>query len=255
MAANFWQSTHCTAWIKKREEIHTHNRDREILGDERLQNLRRYCVKFIQDIGKRFRFRQRVIASAIVYLKRFYLRFNFVECDPELVAPTCLYIATKVEEASITAKSLAQWMQGIVNPSTGWKYKDSHVLVMELYIMEALNFQLVVFHPYRPLLQFAHDAGLDNDTLDAAWRVCNDSYRSDVCLLYPPHIIALACIHIGAVTYERDAHQWLRELCVDPREIAACAQDILEVYRTGAVDDEQAKLAGATLAQHRHVVL
>lgn len=55
--------------------------------------------------------------------------------------------------------------------------------------MEALNFQLVVFHPYRPLLQyntntayvrvltvcrFASDAGLDDECLDAAWYGCGE---------------------------------------------------------------------------------
>ena len=40
--------------------------------------------------------RYRVVATAVVYFRRFYMSNSFVEHDPRLVAPGCLYLAAKV---------------------------------------------------------------------------------------------------------------------------------------------------------------
>lgn len=56
-------------------------------------------------------------------------------------------------------------------------------------------------------------------------RVCNDSYRSDVSLCYPPHIVAIACLYIAATVNDKDTTRWLRDLAVDPREV--CGVNLL----------------------------
>ena len=48
----------------------------------------------------------RVVATAAVYFRRFYLRENFAEFDPRCVAPACLYLACKSEESQVQAKLL-----------------------------------------------------------------------------------------------------------------------------------------------------
>ncbi len=47
----------------------------------------------------------------------------------------------------------------------------------------------------------------------------NDSYRTDVLLLYPPHIIALACIYLVAFQKDKDVSQWFSELNVEMKEV------------------------------------
>jgi cyclin C len=51
----------------------------------------------------------------------------------------------------------------------------------------------------------------------------NDSLFTDVCLLYPPHIIALASIYLAAFYKEKDitpyVSQWFSELNVDMRQV------------------------------------
>lgn len=34
-------------------------------------------------------------------------------------------------------------------------YNSTHILECEYYVLEELNFQLIVYHPYRPLIQYA----------------------------------------------------------------------------------------------------
>ena len=74
-----------------------------------------------------------------------------------------------------------------------------------------------------------------------AWFIVNDSYRTDVSLLYPPHMIALAAIYItvvlnhadftpGSIGDRTDMRQWFADLNVDMESIVEIAQDILSIY-------------------------
>lgn len=74
-------------------------------------------------------------------------------------------------------------------------YRTNHILECEFYLLENLDCCLIVYQPYRPLLQFASDAGLDDALLALAWRVVNDSLRTDACLFFPPYQIALGTKH------------------------------------------------------------
>jgi cyclin-C len=43
----------------------------------------------------------------------------------------------------------------------------------------------------------------------------NDTYKMDLILIYPPYMIALACIYIASVLKEKDTTAWFEELRVD----------------------------------------
>ena len=65
-------------------------------------------------------------------------------------------------------------------------YRSNSILECEFYLLENMDCCLVVFQPYRPLVQYCQDLGYD-DLLPIAWRIVNDSLRTDVSLLYPPY--------------------------------------------------------------------
>eukprot|EP00195_Chlamydomonas_chlamydogama_P017238 CAMPEP_0202902582 /NCGR_PEP_ID=MMETSP1392-20130828/16936_1 /ASSEMBLY_ACC=CAM_ASM_000868 /TAXON_ID=225041 /ORGANISM="Chlamydomonas chlamydogama, Strain SAG 11-48b" /LENGTH=186 /DNA_ID=CAMNT_0049589369 /DNA_START=525 /DNA_END=1085 /DNA_ORIENTATION=- len=71
--------------------------------------------------------------------------------------------------------------------------------------MEDLDFTLIVYSPYRPLKLFLHDAGLAQPLGQRSWAVLNDSYRTSVSLMHPPHLVALACIIVAAGMLRREA--------------------------------------------------
>jgi len=59
----------------------------------------------MQVLGEQLKLRQQVIATAIVYFKRFYSR-NSMKCvDPLLLAPTAVFLASKVEEFGVISNS------------------------------------------------------------------------------------------------------------------------------------------------------
>lgn len=163
--------------------------------------------------------RQQVIATATVYFKRFYAR-NSLKCiDPLLLSPTCIFLASKVEEFGVISNSrLITTCQTVGRYDTNvfqiniylnhviyfpvknkfnyaytqeFPYRTNHILECEFYLLENLDCCLIVYQPYRPLLQLVQDIGHEEQLLTLAWRIVNDSLRTDVCLLYPPYQIAI----------------------------------------------------------------
>lgn len=58
-------------------------------------------------LGRKVALRQRVIATATVFFKRFYLKNAYAETDPFLVIAACCYVAAKAEECPVSIKLVA----------------------------------------------------------------------------------------------------------------------------------------------------
>lgn len=43
----------------------------------------------------------------------------------------------------------------------------------------------------------------------------NDTYKMDLILIYPPHLIALACIYVASMLKDKDNTSWFEQLRVD----------------------------------------
>lgn len=72
-----------------------------------------------------------------------------------------------------------------------YPYRSQLLPECEFYLLENLDCCLIVYQPYRPLLQMIQDIGHEDQLLSLAWRLVNDSLRTDVCLLYAPYQIAI----------------------------------------------------------------
>lgn len=51
--------------------------------------------------------------------------------------------------------------------------------------------------------------------IDDGRGIVNDTYKMDLILVHPPHLIALACIYIASAVREKDTTVWFEELHVD----------------------------------------
>lgn len=65
-------------------------------------------ILVITKIGKKLHFRQRVIATATVFFKRFYLKNNLCDTEPYIVLVACCYVAGKAEELPTHIKTVIQ---------------------------------------------------------------------------------------------------------------------------------------------------
>lgn len=248
MAGNFWESSHFKEWLLDKQEIEVW-RQRDVSrfsGLEEYQKVMIFFTNFIQALGAdHLKLRQQVISTAIVYFKRFYSRNSLGDVDPFLLCPTCIYLASKVEECGVIqtgtllmrCKSLLrQKYQNIY--AQEYTYKSQHIMECEFLLLEMLDCCLIVFHPYRPLMQYVTDLGQEDILLSTAWKIVNDSYRSDICLLYPPYLTALAAIHMAAVIHKKDVKAWFAELSVDMGKILEVTLQILDIYKLWKNYDE-----------------
>ena len=106
MAGNFWESSHYQQWLLTKDDLVRDRRyDLDFLSPEEYQKLNIFFANLIQVLGEQLKLRQQVIATATVYFKRFYVRNSFRSIDPLLMAPTCIFLASKVEEFGVISNS------------------------------------------------------------------------------------------------------------------------------------------------------
>ncbi|XP_030940028.1 cyclin-C1-2-like, partial [Quercus lobata] len=72
-------------------------------------------------------------------------RKSMTEYDPRLVAPTCLYLASKAEESTVQARLLVFYLKKLYADEKYRydRYEIKEILEMEMKILEALNYYLV----------------------------------------------------------------------------------------------------------------
>lgn len=239
MAGNFWQSSHAQQWILDRQDlIRERQFDLQILNEDEYQKIFIFFANVIQILGEQLKLRQQVIATATVYFKRFYARNSLKNIDPLLLAPTCILLASKVEEFGVISNSrLISTCQTVIKNKFGYAYQQefpyrtNHILECEFYLLENLDCCLIVYQPYRPLLQLVQDMGQEEQLLTLTWRIINDSLRTDVCLLYPPYQIAIGCLQIACVVLQKDFMKtWFAELNVDMEKVQEIARAIVNLF-------------------------
>uniref|UniRef100_A0A915CXG0 Cyclin-like domain-containing protein n=1 Tax=Ditylenchus dipsaci TaxID=166011 RepID=A0A915CXG0_9BILA len=262
MSGNFWKSSHFEQWIlEKHDLLRERGEDLKILSEEEHQKIMIFFVNFIQAIGQdaNLKIRMQAIATACVYFRRFYARRSFRDVDPFLLAPTCILLASKVEESGMV--SLTKLISSVQSALKKWPYLNQDLMIRqpllqeaEFCMLEIMDCCLIVYHPYRPLNQIIQDMKSTGGVLNTdqlyqdAWRVCNDSLRSDVALLYAPHQIAIASLIVASILNGRDKEKelknWFSELAVDYEKIFEIEQMIFNMYRVWKSFDESDQLLG-----------
>ncbi|KAF5337130.1 hypothetical protein D9611_003057 [Ephemerocybe angulata] len=267
MATDFWASSHYKRWIVDRATLrHARSEDIEYVDDpDHLDFLAIFFANVITKLGKKLGLRQRVIATATVFFRRFYLKNAYCETDPFYVIPACVYVAAKAEESSVHIKNVISESKSLFSQTYGIKSfpsDNSKLAEMEFYLVDDLECDMVVYHPYKTLLALCkkdmssasaststssvfggsneegeegeaeEDSGmpgtgigsedgarywgtgqgqlvLSESALQAAWSIINDTYRSELCLLYPPHLIAIAALYLTFTLHppEKTAHR------------------------------------------------
>ena len=182
----------------------------------------------------------------------------FAVRDPRLVSVTVLFIACKVEEWQMNAKALLKEVHraeaAAASAAPPVPYSVSDVLSMELDVLSSLGFDVIVYHPYRPLLHFLQPFASHASypaLLQHSWWLVNDSYHTDIPLLYPPYLIACACIYTACHLLALDHRQALLRLHLSTQAILDIAQQLLALHsrreqQRGQPSTAQPPLSSAT---------
>ncbi|TDL17693.1 hypothetical protein BD410DRAFT_816457 [Rickenella mellea] len=245
MATDFWSSSHYKRWMVDRATAkHARAEDIHYADDpEHIALLGVFFYTLISKLATKLLLRQRVIATATVFFRRFYLKNSYCETDPYIVLAACCYVAAKAEESPVHIKNVVSEARSLFNEYNikGFTTDNAKLAEMEFYLVDDLECDLIVFHPYRTLMTLVKEQGKDSvereagelgagiedgprywgtgqgclilpsGAIQTAWFIINDTYRSDLCLLYPPHLIAITALYLTCIIqpHARKAHlEW-----------------------------------------------
>ncbi|MCJ1396134.1 RNA polymerase II holoenzyme cyclin-like subunit [Xylographa bjoerkii] len=202
MAANYWASTQRLHWQFTREELSEireslEENDRHLIQQFSIPDRRHLHHWFTQELAKfvkKLGIRQQAIATAQIYLRRFYLKVEIRRTNPILVMTTALYLACKMEECPqhirvIVSEARNIWPDFIVSDI-------SKVGECEFFLISEMNCQLIVHQPYRTLSQLQNTLKLSKEEVEAASNIVNDHYETDIPFLFPPHVVAVTAIFL-----------------------------------------------------------
>jgi cyclin C len=157
--------------------------------------------------------RQQALATAQVYVRRFYLKVEIRRTNPALVLATALYLACKMEECPqhirmILAEARHCWgtytvlcpRSSTTNGNTDTSFNDiSKIGECEFTLISEMNSQLIIHHPYRSLAELQTHFQLTQEENALAWSIINDHYLTDLPLLHAPHVIAITAMFLAVV--------------------------------------------------------
>ena len=156
--------------------------------------------------------RQQALATAQVYIRRFYLKVDIRRTNPALVLATALYLACKMEECPqhirmVMAEARHCWGKVLPPPfafvltcQVDTSFNDiSKIGECEFTLISEMNSQLIIHHPYRSLAELQSQFQLTQEESLLAWSIINDHYLTDLPLLHAPHVMAITAMFLAVV--------------------------------------------------------
>ncbi|KAI9809953.1 MAG: hypothetical protein M1825_000386 [Sarcosagium campestre] len=205
MAANYWVSTQRLHWQFSRDTLfdirkRLEDGDRGLVQQYPVPDRRLLSIFFkdqITKLGRRLNMRQQAMATAQLYVRRFYTKVELRKTNPYLILATALYLAGKMEECPqhirlVVTEARNAWPDLVTTDI-------AKLGECEFSLISEMNSQLIVHHPYRTLSDLQSILSLSQDEASLAWSVVNDHYLTDLPLLYPPHIIAVTATFLTLV--------------------------------------------------------
>ena len=186
-----------------------------------------YCSKIPLLIGPhallpRCRRDAKVAATACLLFRRFYLSNSVMMHDPKSMLAAAAFLASKVEDCMILVGYLEMGTKEMDAP-----VPLNDILDAEINLIEGIDFDLLVFSPYKTVLSYTEDLrtflktdrGMklitfpDQDgaevvrrqlvgedlrpILDAAMKICDDVIVSDIPLMFAPGEVGLASLMVA----------------------------------------------------------
>ncbi|CAO2639293.1 Ccnk [Lemmus lemmus] len=201
-SANLDHTKPCWYWNKK-DLAHTPSQ-LEGLDPATEARYRRKGACFIFDVGTSLGLPCDTLATGITYFHRFYMFYSFKQFPRHVTAAACLFLAGKVEETPKKCNDIIKTAHSVLNGVQCGEFGDelvSEVLVLEKILLQTLQFDLEVKHPYQYLLRYAKhlkgNKGKIKKLVQMAWTFVNDSLCTTLLLQWEPEIIAVAVMYLA----------------------------------------------------------
>ncbi|KAF9053647.1 cyclin-like protein [Hymenopellis radicata] len=159
-------------------------------------------VEFLFRLGSSLQLPAPAMFTAATWFHRFYMRFAIEDFHRQDVAASCIFLATKTEECGRKLRDVARVCQSKIDgrdvaeiPEDSKEVENcqSAILQTEEVLLEALCFDFRIDNPHSVLVDLFTSHEDDLKVQETSWTIAHDSYRTPLCVLFPPRIIAAAC--------------------------------------------------------------
>jgi len=204
---DFTETTQYKNWTFTKKELLELRRTAHNNARKRFQAFEQHFVTFEQEEqlclyyaavagpshAKKYNFTSKVMGTALIYFRRFYLFNSIMEFHPKDMILTCMYMASKTEEYNIAIEEFLKYLSGNIT--------EDKILTNELKLLESLQFQLIVYHPFKSLQGLLTDFKDNNpsipvESISKILEKGNDliqlSLATDLIFQFTPSQIALA---------------------------------------------------------------
>lgn len=240
-------------WLFSDEELLRTPSILDGLPPEKERDNRAKGVNFILQVGIMLKLPQITLATASVFLHRFYMRHSMEDGVDRKglhyypIAATCLFLATKVEENCRKMRELVIACVRVAQKEPNklvdeqdreyWRWRDN-ILHNEDLLLEAICFDLSLEPPYRILFDLLLQFGQENNKplRNAAWAFVNDSYLTVLCLQFPSRTIAASALYAAArhcdASFQDDEYgrPWWEVAGVELGDVRRACNILAEVY-------------------------
>ncbi|EWC47349.1 hypothetical protein DRE_00317 [Drechslerella stenobrocha 248] len=221
---------------------------------------------FILQVGIKLKLPQLTLATASVFLHRFFMRESLRDFHYYNVAATALYLATKVEENCRKLSDLIQAVgrtaqkndQIIIDEQSKeyWKWHDT-IMFTEEHMLAALCYDFNIKKPYKLLQDYLQMISVEDggrkekdvvkDIMKVAWAFINDSHLTVLCLMFPASTIAGAALYMSAKFNDavfkdsKDGRPWWRVIGLDLLDIKKACNQMADLYENNPLKNAEGK--------------
>ncbi|XP_076877809.1 cyclin-T2b [Brachyhypopomus gauderio] len=195
-----------TKWLFNREQIENTPSRRCGIEPDRELSYRQQAANLIQDMGQRLNVSQLTINTAIVYMHRFYMLNSFTKFHRNIISPTTLFLAAKVEEQPRKLEHVIKVAHACLNPqepqldasSNAYLQQAQDLVLLETIVLQTLGFEITIEHPHTDVVRCSQLVRASKDLAQTSYFMATNSlHLTTFCLQYKPTVVACVCIHLA----------------------------------------------------------
>ncbi|KAG8432238.1 hypothetical protein GDO86_016758 [Hymenochirus boettgeri] len=193
-------------WFFTREHLeNSPSRKCGVEADKEL-SYRQQAANLVQDMGQRLNVSQLTINTAIVYMHRFYMHHSFTKYHRNIMSPTSLFLAAKVEEQPRKLEHVIKVSHACLNPqdplldtkSDTYLQQAQELVLLETVLLQTLGFEITIEHPHTDVVKCTQLVRASKDLAQTSYFMATNSlHLTTFCLQYKPTVIACVCIHLA----------------------------------------------------------
>uniref|UniRef100_A0A8C1TLD1 Cyclin-like domain-containing protein n=1 Tax=Cyprinus carpio TaxID=7962 RepID=A0A8C1TLD1_CYPCA len=193
-------------WLFTREQLENTPSRRCGVEPDRELSYRQQAANLIQDMGQRLNVSQLTINTAIVYMHRFYMLNSFTKFHRNIISPTILFLAAKVEEQPRKLEHVIKVAHACLNPhdppldtkSNAYLQQAQELVLLETIVLQTLGFEITIDHPHTDVVRGYQLVRASKDLAQTSYFMATNSlHLTTFCLQHKPTVVACVCIHLA----------------------------------------------------------